>query len=199
MADFPATIFEQREMNNIPGMTYDPEKKTTIYMEDLKNLGDEVTAIETYLSPVKETTVDIPVLNLFAGTPLYLGEGGECKCRFMRIGNLVQASIQLVLGEDYEDFEGVFCMLLEGILPPISYVGTVTGSGAGGALVENVALNKTDVIAFAVTDAPGQLMCFGVFSGNVSGAEKLVGNQYPIEIGVGWYMAGNFSYWTEED
>ena len=49
MSSFPTTIFEQREINNIPGMTYDPAKKTTVYAEDLTKLGDEITAIETYI------------------------------------------------------------------------------------------------------------------------------------------------------
>ena len=49
MSSFPTTIFEQREINNIPGMTYDPAKKTTVYAEDLTKLGDEITAIEEYL------------------------------------------------------------------------------------------------------------------------------------------------------
>lgn len=199
MADFPATIFEQREMNNIPGMTYDPDKKTTIYMEDLKNLGDEVTAIETYLSPVKEQTINIPVLNLYTGSPIDLGDGGDCKCRWQRVGNMINASIELVLGSDYEEFEGVFAMILDGLLPPISYPGALTGAGSGGGLIESTALNKTDIVSLVVTEAPGSLMCFGVFSGNVSGAEKLVGNEFPIAISEGWYMAGNFSYWTEED
>ncbi len=49
MSRFPSTIFEQREIKNIPGMTYDPDKKTTVYAEDLTKLGDEITAIEEYL------------------------------------------------------------------------------------------------------------------------------------------------------
>lgn len=49
MADYPTTIFEQREIENVPGVVYDASKKTRVYAEDLVALGDEVTAIETTL------------------------------------------------------------------------------------------------------------------------------------------------------
>lgn len=49
MADFPNAIAEFREMNNIPQMTYDPEKKTTIYAEDFQKMQDEIIALENFL------------------------------------------------------------------------------------------------------------------------------------------------------
>ena len=49
MADFPTSIFTQRELNNINGQSFDAQKKTTIFAEDIIALGDEVAAIENYI------------------------------------------------------------------------------------------------------------------------------------------------------
>lgn len=49
MADFPTSIFSQRTLTNAPGQTFDPTKTTRLYAEDIQQLGDEVTAIETIL------------------------------------------------------------------------------------------------------------------------------------------------------
>lgn len=47
MADFPGTIFEARETENLPGLVYDPSNKRNFYSEDFQNLAAEITVIET--------------------------------------------------------------------------------------------------------------------------------------------------------
>jgi hypothetical protein len=49
MAKYPNEIYEPREKENRSGVTYDPNKKTVIFAEDIKNLDDEIVAIETEL------------------------------------------------------------------------------------------------------------------------------------------------------
>lgn len=49
MADFPDSIYNLREIENQPGVTYDAEKKSTIFAEDIEGIAGEVTAIETTL------------------------------------------------------------------------------------------------------------------------------------------------------
>jgi parallel beta-helix repeat protein len=49
MAKYPNQIYEPREKENRPGVTYDPNKKTVLFAEDIKALDDEVKAIETEL------------------------------------------------------------------------------------------------------------------------------------------------------
>jgi hypothetical protein len=49
MAKYPDEIYEPREKENRPGVTYDPNKKTVLFAEDIKALDDEVVAVETEL------------------------------------------------------------------------------------------------------------------------------------------------------
>ena len=49
MAKYPNEIYEPRPKENRSGVTYDPNKKTVIFAEDIKALDDEVKAIETEL------------------------------------------------------------------------------------------------------------------------------------------------------
>jgi len=49
MATYPNNIFSPREKQNRSGVEYDPEKKTVIFVEDIKKLDDEVVAIEEEL------------------------------------------------------------------------------------------------------------------------------------------------------
>jgi hypothetical protein len=49
MAKYPNEIYEPRKKENRPGVTYDPNKKTVLFAEDIKALDDEVVAIETEL------------------------------------------------------------------------------------------------------------------------------------------------------
>lgn len=49
MADFPNTIYNPRETENLPGVVYDPANKQNFYSEDFQNQGGEIEAIETWL------------------------------------------------------------------------------------------------------------------------------------------------------
>ena len=49
MAQYPDEIYTPRARENRSGVTYDPDKKTVIFAEDLKKSDDEVVAIETEL------------------------------------------------------------------------------------------------------------------------------------------------------
>ena len=46
MAKWPEEIYEQRELENLPGIEYDASNKRTLFAEDIQNLGDEIRAIE---------------------------------------------------------------------------------------------------------------------------------------------------------
>jgi len=46
MAQYPSTIYTPRARENRSGVTYDADKKTVIFAEDLKKSDDEVIAIE---------------------------------------------------------------------------------------------------------------------------------------------------------
>lgn len=61
MADYPTTIFSQRTLENVPGVTFDDSKKTRIYAEDVIALGDEITAIENALGENLEN-VSLPAV-----------------------------------------------------------------------------------------------------------------------------------------
>lgn len=43
---FPDDIYEQRSLENLPGLEYDPLNKKTLFAEDILALGAEVNAIE---------------------------------------------------------------------------------------------------------------------------------------------------------
>jgi hypothetical protein len=49
MASYPSSIYSPREKENRSGVTYDPDKKTVIFAEDIKKVDDEIVAIETEL------------------------------------------------------------------------------------------------------------------------------------------------------
>lgn len=49
MADFPATIYNQRTIENLPGIIYDADNTKTLFAEDFRFVGDEVNAIESTL------------------------------------------------------------------------------------------------------------------------------------------------------
>ena len=43
---YPSDIYEQRPLENLPGLEYEPLNKKTLYAEDIRALGAEVNAIE---------------------------------------------------------------------------------------------------------------------------------------------------------
>lgn len=48
-ASFPAGVYEPREIENVPGQTYDESKKTRLYADDINNSNAEIIAIEETL------------------------------------------------------------------------------------------------------------------------------------------------------
>jgi hypothetical protein len=63
MADFPDSIFTQRELLNINGQTFDAQKKTTIFAEDLQALAAEIIAIQNVLGT--NMTKQMPVGSVY--------------------------------------------------------------------------------------------------------------------------------------
>lgn len=56
---FPSDIYEQRALENLPGLEYDVLNKKTLFAEDILNIGEEVTAIETYIANMPSKSVVI--------------------------------------------------------------------------------------------------------------------------------------------
>jgi hypothetical protein len=46
---YPDTIYQQRELENLPGLTYQPTNKKTLFAEDMIGHGNEITNIENTL------------------------------------------------------------------------------------------------------------------------------------------------------
>lgn len=58
MADFPTSLFEIRETQNLPGIVYDPADKKNLFSEDIQNIGGEITAIEEVLGLNPQASYD---------------------------------------------------------------------------------------------------------------------------------------------
>lgn len=98
MADFPASIFEQREIQNLPGITYDGSKKTAIFADDIQALGDEITALETFFdSTGYYFDNDVTVTEFFTG-PVDLGTGGSCRVDMQVTGQFIWTRIKITIG-----------------------------------------------------------------------------------------------------
>ncbi len=67
MADFPASIYDQRALENYPGEVFDATKTRRLYAEDMVQLGDEITAIESTLGLNPQGTYSTVVERLDAG------------------------------------------------------------------------------------------------------------------------------------
>lgn len=61
MADYPNNIFTQRELENLPGIAYNPADKKTLFAEDMQALGAEVTALEQTLGTNPEGDIALTV------------------------------------------------------------------------------------------------------------------------------------------
>lgn len=98
MADFPDTIFTQRELENLPGIEYDADKKKVIFAEDLQALGDEITAIETVFNGLGHYyDTNVPVREFFTGD-IDLGTGGSCRVDMLVQGLLIFIKIEITIG-----------------------------------------------------------------------------------------------------
>lgn len=49
MSTYPDGIFEGRDIENLPGIAYDPTKKTTVFAEDVSAINEEIRVIEQTL------------------------------------------------------------------------------------------------------------------------------------------------------
>jgi hypothetical protein len=49
MADFPDTIYTERDTENLPGLVFDPTDKKNLYSEDFQRHASEIIAIQTIL------------------------------------------------------------------------------------------------------------------------------------------------------
>ena len=49
MADYPTTVFDFRDIENLPGIVYDSLKKQNLFAEDILAIVAEIIAIETLL------------------------------------------------------------------------------------------------------------------------------------------------------
>ena len=58
MSNYPGTTDSFRTIENIPGQTYDVDKTTTVYAEDIQALGDAIVAIEETLGTNVEGNAD---------------------------------------------------------------------------------------------------------------------------------------------
>lgn len=58
MANYPDSIVEFREVENLPGLVFDASDKKTLFAEDVKKLDDEVVAIEQALGVEISGTFD---------------------------------------------------------------------------------------------------------------------------------------------
>ena len=72
MADYPDTIYEPRELENLQGCDFDADKKKILFAEDYNNLANEVVAIETVLGENPQGTFDTVAErldNIVSGSP----------------------------------------------------------------------------------------------------------------------------------
>ena len=58
MSNYPGTIDSFRTIENIPGQTYDVDKTTTVYAEDLEQRADAIIAIEETLGTDPQGSYD---------------------------------------------------------------------------------------------------------------------------------------------
>lgn len=87
MTDYPGAIYSPRAKENSQDVSYDPEKKTVIFAEDITKLDDEVIAVETelgtnpkgthdsvadYLGDLSTDLTNLSARVIFEGRPWYI-------------------------------------------------------------------------------------------------------------------------------
>jgi len=102
MADFPNSIPTFRTIQNKPGQTYDPDKRTTLFTEDVQQIRDEVTAIDTAFEGSGHVFDDDVTVTEFFGTAVDLGTGGSCRVDAVTQWQMIYLRIQIVFGEDLD-------------------------------------------------------------------------------------------------
>lgn len=98
MADFPDTVFNLRDIENLPGITYDATNKKALYAEDLQNIAAEITAIEDHFQYTGHYyDTDVPVTEFF-GSAVNLGSGGYCRIDMLVQGLFIYIRIEIAIG-----------------------------------------------------------------------------------------------------
>lgn len=100
MADFPNDVFELREIENLPGIVYDSAKKRALFAEDLQNIANEITAIETWFQNTGYYSDDDVTVTEFFGSALDLGTGGNCRVDMLVQGQLCYIRFEINIGSD---------------------------------------------------------------------------------------------------
>lgn len=135
MADFPDSIFEGREIENVPGVVYDETKTTRIYAEDVQKIFDEITAIETILGTDPQgafDTVKAWLEDLAAGgggTIWYAGSGVPDDS----VGNDGDFYFRTSNGAVYEKASGTWGSPIANLTGPAGSNGTNGTNGTNGA------------------------------------------------------------------
>lgn len=94
MSQFPDAIYTPRETENLPGITYNPANKKSLYSEDFQNLGAEINAIETALGTNLENVVSETVDFSASLNPVGWATSGLTKrAVYTKIGKLVTVEI----------------------------------------------------------------------------------------------------------
>lgn len=199
MADFPGSIFSQRELLNIPGMTYDVDKKTTVYAEDLTKLGDETTAIENYLQNSSPVYEDLPLKYIFYGTDVDLGTNGQSKIVWSKERNMVYYQIYIYADSDCSiDASPVGSPFTENMPLGIDLATNLVTPG-GKLFLADDAQTFNDVGEIATVDVGSDnwvILClFPTFGLGTAG---ILQDDVPRDLDQQWYLAGAGNYMTDE-
>lgn len=116
MADFPTAIPDFRTIANKAGQTYDPDKQTTLFTEDLQQLRDEITAIDTAFEGSGHFFDDDVTVTEFFGGAVDLGTGGSCRVDAVKQWQFIYLRISIIFGTDM-DIGALPLTILESDLP----------------------------------------------------------------------------------
>lgn len=110
MAEYPNNIYTGREVENLPGIAYNENDKTTIFAEDIGGLNDEVHAIEQTLGENPQGDFDTVADRLAAGG----GGGGAWEeiFNYTTSGSeteIVCDTLDLTSDKVYKIYFGIWC------------------------------------------------------------------------------------------
>lgn len=170
MADFPDNVYELRDIENLPGLTYDVDKKNAIFAEDIQGIADEVTAIETFFQGAGYSVDDDVTVTEFFGSAVDLGTGGKCRVVMIDQGLYWVMYINIIIGASPSLGTLPLVILTDDLpveIPTFSTGQTVPGSF--GALSQ--ASNAVQMFAPACNNIGGYQQCILFFK--ESGASYL--------------------------
>lgn len=162
MPSFPDSIFTQRELQNLPGISYDVDKKTAIFAEDLQALGDEITALETFFDDTGYYFDDDVTVTEFFGSAVDLGTGGSCRVDMQVTGQFIWTRINIKIGAS-PDLGSLPLVILTDNLPFAipTFEGQEAMPGNFGALTQ--ADNAVQMFAPVVNNITGYDQCILFF------------------------------------